>query len=63
MKIESLLTQLDKEVQAYIELRAQLCQLPSDSDEYIYAEADLGIQIVRLKAEINKILSIVEGDN
>ncbi len=60
MKIQWLLNDLDKEVRAYTELRAQLSELPPDSDEYIHAEADLGIQIMRLKAEINSVLDAME---
>jgi hypothetical protein len=60
MKIEWLLSDLDKEVRVYTELRAQLSELPSDSDEYIHAEADLGIQIMRLKTEINKLLGVMD---
>ncbi len=64
MKIQWLLNELDKEVRAYSELRAQLSELPSGSDEYIHAEADLGIQIMRLKAEINNVLDAMdEVDN
>ena len=64
MKIEWLLAEFDKEIHDYTELREQLGELLSDSDEYTHAEADLRIQIMRLKVEINVVLNAIgEADN
>ncbi len=64
MKIEWLLAELDKEIHDYAELREQLGELLSDSDEYTHAEADLRSQIMRLKVEINVVLNAIgEADN
>lgn len=60
MKIEWLLTEFDKELRAYTELREQLDGFSSESDEYTHTEADLRIQIMRLKVEVNNVLDAIE---
>jgi cell division protein FtsB len=60
MKTEWLLNKLDDEVRAYTELRRQLAAATPDSDEYNHTEADLHIQITRLKTEAISVLDAIE---
>ena len=62
MKIEWFLSDLDKSVRTYIDLRKQLQDLPANSPNYDKIERELKRQLRQLKLDLDNTLTAVSEE-